>query len=103
MHNARNNLSGRFSDFAVKIISLALRLRETAVGCHIGEQFTRAGTSAGSNYKEAGGDESRADFIHKLQLVLKELRRNPFQAPVDQKDRSCFARRSRAYRTFKRR
>ena len=34
----------------------------------------RAGTSAGANYEEACGAESRADFVHKLQIVLKELR-----------------------------
>ncbi|MBW2003386.1 MAG: four helix bundle protein [Deltaproteobacteria bacterium] len=31
-------------------------------------------TSAGANYEEACGAESRADFIHKLQIALKELR-----------------------------
>jgi len=34
----------------------------------------RAATSSGANYEEACGAESRADFIHKMQLVLKELR-----------------------------
>ena len=34
----------------------------------------RSSTSAGANYEEAYGAESRADFIHKLQIVLKELR-----------------------------
>jgi four helix bundle protein len=33
----------------------------------------RAGTSAGPNYAEARGAESRADFIHKMCVVLKEL------------------------------
>ena len=44
------------------------------MGRHIGGQLTRSGTSAGANYEEACGAESRADFIHKLQIVLKELR-----------------------------
>ena len=34
----------------------------------------RSGTSSGANYEEACGAESRLDFIHKLQVVLKELR-----------------------------
>ncbi|MBU3902169.1 MAG: four helix bundle protein, partial [Candidatus Thermoplasmatota archaeon] len=34
----------------------------------------RAATSSGANYEEACGAESKADFIHKMQLVLKELR-----------------------------
>ena len=37
-------------------------------------QLVRAATSSGANYEEACGAESRADFIHKMQIVLKELR-----------------------------
>jgi len=34
----------------------------------------RSATSSGANYKEACGAENKADFIHKMQLVLKKLR-----------------------------
>jgi four helix bundle protein len=34
----------------------------------------RSATSAGANYEEACGAESRSDFIHKMQIVLKEMR-----------------------------
>ncbi len=34
----------------------------------------RSATSSGANYEEACGAESKADFIHKMQLVLKELK-----------------------------
>ncbi|MEW6685045.1 MAG: four helix bundle protein [Candidatus Edwardsbacteria bacterium] len=47
---------------------------KTVVGKHIGGQLLRSGTSPGSNYEEARGAESRADFIHKLGVVLKELK-----------------------------
>ena len=60
--------------FAADIIKLAARLDKTAVGRHIGGQLTRSGTSSGANYEEACAAESRLDFIHKLQIVLKELR-----------------------------
>ena len=33
----------------------------------------RCGTAVASNYGEARAAESRADFIHKLRIVLKEL------------------------------
>lgn len=33
----------------------------------------RSGTSPAPNYGEARGAESRADFTHKLRIVLKEL------------------------------
>ena len=36
-------------------------------------QMLRSGTAAAANYGEARGAESRADFIHKLKVVFKEL------------------------------
>ena len=33
----------------------------------------RSGTSAGANYEEARGAESRRDFVHKVGIALKEL------------------------------
>jgi four helix bundle protein len=78
MQNERNDLSERLLDFTARIIKLVVRLNKTAVGRHIGLQLTRSGTSAGANYEEACGAESRADFIHKLQIILKELRESLF-------------------------
>ena len=34
----------------------------------------RCGPAAGAHYEEARGAESRADFVHKLGVALKELR-----------------------------
>lgn len=74
MQNKRKDLSERLLDFAAGIIRLLSRLNKTAVGRHIGNQLMWSATSSGANYEEACGAESRADFIHKMQLVLKELR-----------------------------
>lgn len=41
-------------------------------------QLLRSGTSAGANYEEARGAESRADFVHKLRIATKELRESIF-------------------------
>ena len=41
---------------------------------HIGGQLVRSATSCGANYEEVCAAESRADFLHKMQVVLKELR-----------------------------
>jgi four helix bundle protein len=70
----KNNLSDRFELWAVEVIRLISKLSKTYVGRHMGGQLFRAATSAGANYEEACGGESRADFIHKLQIVLKEMR-----------------------------
>ena len=55
-----------------------MKLNKTSVGRHIGKQLMRSATSAGANYEEACGAESRADFIHKMQVSLKELRETFF-------------------------
>jgi four helix bundle protein len=67
-------LEERFIDFAANVIKFAVGLERNATGRHIGGQLARSATSAGANYEEACSAESRADFIHKMQIVLKELR-----------------------------
>ncbi len=61
-------------DFAVQNVALASRLPKDAVGRHIGNQIIEAGTSVGAHYEEARGAESKADFVHKLGIGLKECR-----------------------------
>ena len=64
----------RLIDFAVRIIRIAESLPKTKTGSHITGQLVRCGTSPAPNYGEAQGAESRADFVHKMKLCLKELR-----------------------------
>ena len=78
MGNEREQLSERLLDFGASIIKLAVGLNRTSIGQHIGMQVGRSATSAGANYEEACGAESRADFIHKMQIVLKELRESVY-------------------------
>ena len=74
MQNDRQDLSERLLEFAANVIKLTAKLNRTATGRHIANQLMRAVTSAGANYEEACAAESRADFVHKMQIVLKELR-----------------------------
>jgi four helix bundle protein len=66
-------LENRMIRFAVDIVKLVAILPNTAEAKHIGTQLLRSGTSAAPNYAEARAAESRADFIHKLKIALKEL------------------------------
>jgi len=61
-------------DFAVRIGKVIDALPETRLGRHIAGQLVRSGTSPAPNYAEACAAESKRDFIHKLGIVLKELR-----------------------------
>ena len=69
-----NDLQKRLIDYAVRIIALAGSLPPTFTGNHIAGQIIRSGTSPAPNYAEAVSSESRNDFIHKIQIALKELR-----------------------------
>jgi four helix bundle protein len=69
-----DDISDRLLGFAVRIIKLVLALPKNTVGRHVGGQLVRSGTSAGANYEEARGAESRADFMHKLGVAWKETR-----------------------------
>ena len=73
-----DNIADRLLEFAVRVIKLVNALPKTAVGKHVGAQLLSSGTSPGANYEEARGAESRADFIHKLGIVLKELKESRF-------------------------
>jgi four helix bundle protein len=68
------DLEDRLIDFAVRIIQVAKSLPKTKVGNHISGQLIRCGTSPAPNYGEAQAAESRADFVHKMKISLKELR-----------------------------
>ena len=66
------DLEERLIDFAVRIIHTADSLPKTKIGNHISGQLLRSGTSPAPNYGEAQSAESRADFIHKMKVSLKE-------------------------------
>ena len=68
-----NELEERLVNFAVRIVKLSACLPRTPAGKHIAGQILRSGTSPAPNYGEARGAESRADFVHKVRVVLKEL------------------------------
>jgi four helix bundle protein len=72
------DLPERLLTFGAAVIGVAALLPYTFVGRHVGGRLIRAGTSAGANYDEACGAESRADFVHKMQVVLKELRESRY-------------------------
>jgi four helix bundle protein len=61
--------------FAVRIIRLCQHLDESAgVSRTISKQLLRAGTSIGANLEEARAGQSKADFINKNAIALKEAR-----------------------------
>jgi four helix bundle protein len=72
--NRKYDLKDRLIDYAVRIIKLSSGLPDTKAGRHISSQILRSGTAPAPNYGEAQSAESKADFVHKLKIVMKELR-----------------------------
>ena len=56
------------------MMDIAESLPSSRGGNHIAGQLIRSGNSPAFNYAEAEAAESRNDFIHKLGIVLKELK-----------------------------
>lgn len=71
---SRMDLEDRLIDFGAVATDLAELLPPTRTGNHIAGQMVRCSTSPMLNYGEAQAAESRQDFIHKMKVVLKELR-----------------------------
>jgi four helix bundle protein len=73
---------GKPCDIVARTFALALRVvrlcqqldHEPGVGWTIGRQLLRAGTSIGANVEEAQAGQSRADFVNKMNIALKEAR-----------------------------
>lgn len=68
------DLEERLLDYSVRIVRLVEALPNTRAGNHIAGQLLRSGTSPLPNHGEAQAAESRADFLHKMKVCLKELR-----------------------------
>ena len=67
-------LSERLWRFAARIGKVVNALPDNRLGRHVAGQLVRCGTAPGPNYDEGCAAESRADFAHKLSIVLKELK-----------------------------
>jgi four helix bundle protein len=67
-------LQSRLVSFAVLAIELSKSISKNYAGTVLKKQLIRSATSSALNYGEARSGESPKDFVHKLRVVLKELR-----------------------------
>ncbi len=58
--------------FAIRIVNLCKYLQETQKEFVLSKQLLRSGTSIGANVAEAQQAQSKADFVHKVNIALKE-------------------------------
>ena len=70
----RIDLEERLINFAVLIFNITANLPKTKIGYYFSDQIMRSASSSALNFGEAQSAESKKDFIHKIKIVLKELR-----------------------------
>lgn len=79
---AENKLADLSTEFAVKILNLT----DSIKGHYsLSNQLERSGTSIGANIREAKYAHSKADFVAKLQIALKECYETEYWIEISQK------------------
>ena len=68
------DLEDRLVDFACRCLEVCDLLPQSKPGQNLQYQLSKSGTAAALIYGEAQSAESPADFLHKMKLVLKEIR-----------------------------
>ncbi|HEY2825225.1 MAG TPA: four helix bundle protein [Gemmatimonadales bacterium] len=69
-----DQLQDRLIDVGANVGIILRQLPRDLVAGHVAKQLIRSATSPAANYAEARAAESRRDFVHKMQIALKELR-----------------------------
>jgi len=61
--------------FAVRVVKLCRAMeKKPGVSWTLANQLLRSGTSVGANLEESKGGQSRADYLSKVSIALKEAR-----------------------------
>jgi four helix bundle protein len=68
------DLEDRLVDFACMCLDVCDLLPNTKSGQNLEYQLSESGTAPALIYGEAQAAESRADFIHKMKMCLKEIK-----------------------------
>ncbi len=79
MSEEKQKIQERTLSFAVRIVKLCKFLSEQGgVTGVLYKQLLRSGTSIGANVREAQSAQSDRDFLHKLEIALKEARETEY-------------------------
>ena len=74
MEQRNYDLEDRLVKFAINIIDVCDLLPNSRAGNNLEYQLSKSGTAPSLLYGEVQGAESRANFIHTMKILLKELR-----------------------------
>jgi four helix bundle protein len=72
------DLAGRLFNFAVRVIKFLRNLPSEPELNNIRYQLSKSSSSSGANYEEAQAGYSKADFLFKIDISLKEMRESNY-------------------------
>ncbi len=70
----KQELEKRLTVFSSNVLKEVQKLKKDPIRTHLSGQIIRSSTACALNYGEAQSAESKRDFIHKVGIILKELR-----------------------------
>ena len=73
-----NIIKTKSMEFALRIVKLYQYLSSTRKEFVLSKQLLRSGTAIGALVRESEHAESKADFIHKLSIALKEANESDY-------------------------
>ena len=76
--NDSNIVKDKAERFAIRIVKCSRYIRDKQREYSLADQLLRSGTSIGANLSEAEFAQSKADFIAKLSISLKEAAETKF-------------------------
>ncbi len=68
--------------FALEVVKLSKVLQDESKEFVLSKQILRSGTSIGAQIREAEHAQSRADFIHKMSIALKEANETEYWVDI---------------------
>lgn len=71
-------LGERLFKFTIDVLTFLGSLPKNPESQVIRYQLAKASSSSGANYEEAQGASSKADFAHKMKIVLREMRESNY-------------------------
>lgn len=72
MESGKNVVAEKSKNFAVRIVRFYKYLCSERKEFVLSKQILRSGTSIGANVRESRNAQSKADFINKMSIALKE-------------------------------
>jgi len=78
MEEKKNDLCERLFEFAVRVIEFLKTLPYSRENKTIRTQLSKSACSSGANYEESQGGSSKADFLNKVRISLREMRESNY-------------------------